>query len=263
METADLIPNIKRDYILNLAKSGERLDSRGFQDYRKIELETGVIENAEGSARIRLGGTKVIVGIKIETGEPYPDIPDRGVMITSTELIPMASPTFEAGPPRENAIELSRVVDRGIRESEAIEVEKLCIREGELVRLIFVDIHIMDYDGNLFDAAGVAAMAALMNTKMKDLDEEGNLTGELIDLPLRKVAVPCTFAKIGEFLLLDPSLDEERACDSRLTIATEDDGNICAIQKGKAGSFSMKEILEAVKISKLKGAELRALLKSV
>ena len=95
----------------------------------------------------------------MDLGEPYPDTPESGVMTTAAEMIPMASPDFEAGPPRENAIELSRVVDRGIRESEVIEVEKLCIVPDEKIWMIFIDIHIIDYDGNLFDTASLAALS--------------------------------------------------------------------------------------------------------
>ena len=77
------------------------------------------------------------------------------------ELIPLASPDFESGPPREKAIELARVVDRGIRESETIDMAKLCITPEEKVWIVFIDVHVLDYDGNLFDACSLAASAAL------------------------------------------------------------------------------------------------------
>ena len=156
-----VVPIIKRDYIYKLAEQGKRIDGRGFDEYRKIEIETGIITKAEGSARVKIGNTQVMAGVKMDVGEPYSDSPDSGVMTTAAELIPMASPDFESGPPRENAIELARVVDRGIRESGIIEVDKLCIEPGEKVWIVFIDLHILDYDGNLFDAASLAALAAL------------------------------------------------------------------------------------------------------
>ena len=146
---------IKKDYIIKLAKSGKRADDRKFDEFRKIEIETDIIKKAEGSAKVRIGNTQVIAGIKMDVGEPYPDTPDSGVMTTAAELIPMASPDFESGPPDEESIELARVVDRGIRESEVIDVDKLCIVPGEKVWMVFIDIHILDYDGNLFDAAAL------------------------------------------------------------------------------------------------------------
>lgn len=158
-----ITPSIKRDYLSKLAEQGKRADGRTFNEFRKIEIETGLISKAEGSARVKIGNTQVVAGIKILIGTPYPDTPDSGVMTTAAELIPMASPDFEAGPPREKAIELARVVDRGIRESKIIEVDKLCLEPGEAIWMVFIDIHIIDFDGNLFDASSLAALAALHN----------------------------------------------------------------------------------------------------
>jgi exosome complex component RRP42 len=258
---SEILPLIKKQYLITLAKEGKREGGRGLDEYRSIEIEVNVVDKAEGSSLVSLGGTKVMAGVKTDVGEPYPDTPDAGVMITGAELIPMASPQFEAGPPREDAVELARVVDRGIRESEALDTKALCVKEGELVRLVFVDLHVLDYDGNLIDACGIAAMSALATSKMPVLQEDGTPTEEYIDLPVKDIAVPCTFAKLDDVILLDPSLDEEKALDSRLTIATDQEERICAMQKGEIGGFTLSEIMWAVKLSKAKGKEIRALIK--
>ncbi|MHC1605085.1 MAG: exosome complex protein Rrp42 [Candidatus Methanofastidiosia archaeon] len=257
----DAISNIKREYILNLALQDKRGDGRALSEYRKINIIPNYVKKAEGSAYVEMGATKVIVGVKYDVGTPFPDIPNQGVLTTSVELPPMASPEFEAGPPREAAIELARVVDRGIRESKTIDTEKLCIKHGELVRIVFVDIQVLDQDGNLIDASGIAAITALLCAKMPKIDEEGNPTEEMEQLPVGKVPIPCTFAKIGGKLLIDPQLDEENIMDSRITITTDDDGNIVAMQKGEGGSFKLEEIMEAVKISKTEGQKIRDMIK--
>lgn len=192
-----IIPAIKKDYITKLAEQGKRVDGRTFNQYRTIEIETKVVNKAEGSARIKIGNTQVLVGIKMDLGEPFPDTPDCGVLSTAAEFVPLASPDFESGPPREDAIELARVVDRGVRESEVVDIKKLVITPGEKVWIVFIDIHILDYDGNLFDAASLGALAALSTTKMpilrflqsgalekKDLETWYNRTSikEIIDL---------------------------------------------------------------------------------
>ncbi len=260
---SDILPLVKKQHLINLAREGRREDGRGLDEYRPIEIEVNIVDKAEGSAFVSLGGTKILAGIKTDVGEPYPDTPDDGVMITGAELIPMASPEFEAGPPREDAVELARVVDRGIRESQALDTKALCVKPKELVRLVFVDLHILDYDGNLIDACGIAAMAALASTKMPVLNEDGTPTEEYVDLPIKDFAVPCTFVKLEDVLLLDPSLDEERALDTRLTVATDQDQNVCAMQKGDVGGFTLEEIMWAVRLSKVKGEEIRALAKEV
>ncbi|HEC95126.1 MAG TPA: exosome complex protein Rrp42, partial [Thermoplasmatales archaeon] len=161
-----LISSLKKDYLNKLAQQNKRIDGRAFNEYRKITIEAGLVRKAEGSARVKIGNTQVLTGVKLDVGEPYPDSPESGVLTTSAELIPLASPDFEAGPPREDAIELARVVDRGVRESEVIDLEKLCIEPGEKVWIVFVDIHVLDYDGNLFDASSLAALAALATARV-------------------------------------------------------------------------------------------------
>jgi len=259
---SSVLSEIKKDYMKSLLKTGKREDGRGFDDMRALKIELGMANKAEGSCFVQMGDTKVIAGVKCETGAPFPDTPNQGVFTTNTELIPMASPDFEAGPPREDSIELARIVDRGIRESGAIDFEKLVIKEGELVRVLFVDIHIMDHNGNLIDACGLAAIGALYNTKMPALDEEGmKIEGEFVPLPMKKIPIPCTFAKIADSIIYDPSLEEENVMDSRITATTEDNGNISAMQKGDVGSFKKEEILDIVRRSKVKGDEIRSLLK--
>jgi exosome complex component RRP42 len=247
----DVMAGIMRDHILNLLKEGKRIDGRGLEDYRDLDIKVNVIEKAEGSAWVKLGNTQVLVGIKVDVGEPFPDLPDKGVITTNVELVPLASPNFEPGPPDENAIELARVVDRGIRESQAVELEKLVIVPGKLVRVVFVDVHVLDHDGNLLDASGIGAIAALLSAKIPKVsynEETGEVEflEEREPLPVKRIPIPVTFAKIGGSMLVDPNFDEERVMDGRITITTDENGMIPAVQKGEAGSFKLEEVMYAV-----------------
>ncbi len=246
--------SIKRDFLEKLAKENKRADGRAFDEFRDIEIEVGLISKAEGSAKVKIGNTQIIAGIKMDVGEPYPDTPNSGVMTTAAELIPMASPNFEAGPPREDAIELARVVDRGIRESEIIDVEKLCISPEEKVWIVFIDIHVLDYDGNLFDAASLAALAALMTTTVP---AERFEVGEDHSLPIKEPPISCTSIKFNDAIIMDPSLDEELIAEARLTVATDTEGNIRAMQKGLNGSFTVDEIKKVIKASVDNGKKIR------
>lgn len=249
-----IVPVIKRDYICKLAQQGKRVDGRRFDEYRKISIETHVVNKAEGSARVKIGNTQVLAGVKMDVGEPYPDSPESGVLTTAAELIPLASPDFESGPPQEDAIELARVVDRGVRESEVIELDKLCIESGEKVWIIFLDIHILDYDGNLFDAASLASLAAISTATVPATRFE---MGENYPLPIREPPISCTSVKFDNFVVIDPSLDEEEIADVRLTVATDNNGDIRAMQKGLTGSFTKEEIQKVIKASLDNGREIR------
>jgi len=260
--TSPVVARVKQKRIAQLVSLGKRLDERGLTDYREAQVEIGVVEKAEGSARVRLGKTEVLVGIKIEIGEPFADVPNKGVLTVNAELVPLASPTFESGPPNENAIELARVVDRGIRESEVIDLEKLCIEPRKKVFIVFVDVYVLNYDGNLIDASALAALAALLNTKMFNYevkDGEVKIKPGYKPLPIRNYPVAVTFAKINDKLVVDPWLEEEQVMEARITMTFEKDEKICALQKGGNGYFTIQQILEAAQVARQKAAELRKL----
>src|SRR3989338_10669378 len=126
------VSNLTKEVLKKLFQKGQRFDGRSLLDIREIKVETGISNKAEGSARVTLGKTEVLVGVKLQLGEPYPDSKDKGNLMVSGDLLPLASPRFESGPPGFNAIELPRLVDRAIRESGMIDFKKLVIT-GEKV----------------------------------------------------------------------------------------------------------------------------------
>jgi exosome complex component RRP42 len=261
---SSLVAKVRQRQLTQLIDTGKRLDGRTLTDYREIKVEQGLIEKAEGSAQVFLGKTQILVGIKVETGEPFPDTPNEGVMTVNAELVPLASPTFETGPPDETSIELARIVDRGIRESKAVDNEKLCIEPGKKVFVVFVDVYVLNHDGNLIDAAALAAVSALLNTKMPNYeikDGEVKTKQGYTPLPMKAHPITITIGKINDKLIMDPGAEEEQVMDARITMAVNDEGNICAVQKGLSGYFTPQQIIEASKLAREKAAELRKILK--
>ena len=252
-----IISEIRKNHILELLKNGKRTDGRGPADVRDISVETGVVESADGSAIAKFGDTEVIVGVKIIPGTPFADTPGKGVLTTGAELIPMAHPLFESGPPGEDAIELARVVDRGVRESGMVDVDKLCIKAGEEVWMCFIDIYALNYDGNLFDATNLATVAALKTAKVP-AKQYGK--GDDYPLPTTCIPISVTAAKIGNTLILDPNFDEEQISSARLTITTDDDGNYRAMQKGGQGSISLNELTQCLDMSRDVGKRIRKII---
>lgn len=251
----DVVADLKRDHIAKLLDKGMRTDGRKFDEMRPLKVETNFIGSAEGSARVRLGSTEVVVGVKLILGEPFADTPNTGVLTTNAELIPMASNTFESGPPDQESIEVARVIDRGIREGHAVDLAKLCIEPGKQVWIMFVDVHVLDYDGNLFDAANIGANAAF-KTAIVPAKRAGK--GEDYPLPVLHQPISITAVKIDGKILIDPTHDEERVADARFTVATLETGNLCAMQKGLNGSFTVDEIHKIVNMSRKIGDEVRA-----
>src|SRR5882672_8732248 len=108
----EFVAALKKDYIHDLALKEQRVDGRKPDQPRALIITPNAIGTADGSAMVQLGNTRVIVGVKVATGSPFSDRPRDGVIITNAELIPLASPQFESGPPSQASIEVARVVDR-------------------------------------------------------------------------------------------------------------------------------------------------------
>lgn len=253
-----MITEIDKNHIRKIIKKGKRVDERKFDEFRDIEIKTSYLNNAEGSALVKLGKTKVLVGIKMELGEPFPDTPDEGVLMVGAELSPISSPEYESGPPREHAIELARVIDRGIRESGAIDLKKLCIEEGEKVWMVSVDIQTLNDEGNLMDASGIGAIAALLGTKIPKIEEDEIKRGEYSGkLEIKEIPIPCTVVKINGELLVDPGFEEGNSTQGKITITTIEGEKMCAIQKSCVGGFTPKEIYKAIDISMEQSKEIR------
>jgi len=250
----NVISEIKKDFIYNLLLKGERIDGRTFDQYREISIQRDVIRKAEGSALVKLGSSQVLVGVKMQPGEPFQDTPNKGVIITNAELVPLASPSFEPGPPNEVGIELARLVDRGVRESKAVDLEALCIVPGKQVWIIFIDVHVLDDCGNILDAASLGAIAALLSTKVPAARYG---LGEDYILPIRDLPIATTAIEFNDVLMFDPGVDEEAIANTRLTILSTMNGNICGSQKSGTGMLKPEQIYRIIDIACEKAKEIR------
>ncbi|MEZ0290242.1 MAG: exosome complex protein Rrp42 [Sulfolobales archaeon] len=253
-----IVPKIRKNAILTLLSKGSRIDDRGFEDPREISFRTQLIPNANGSAYVELGGTKVLVGIKLEIGSPFPDTPGEGNLIVNAEFLPHASPVFEPGPPDERAIELARIIDRSLRDIRAVDLGKLVLIPGRKVWNLFIDIYIVDYDGNVIDASSLATQLALSTARIPKAKTD-QTTGEIVlskeeydPVPLVKRVVTASIAKITDestgarYYLSDPSLEEEMISDTLITIAYSEDGLIAGIQKSGIQSIHQEDIQRVI-----------------
>ena len=261
MASHSVIDELKKAQILELLEQGTRVDGRALDETREISIEINAIPKANGSAKVRLGDTEVICGIKIQPDRPFPDMGDKGIFICTAELLPLSHPTVETGPPQPHVIELARVVDRGIRESHMVDVSQLVIEKDKSVVGVFADNVVVDYDGNLFDACSYATTAALLTAKTPKwsmVDDKPTLVeGEESPLSTTTIPVSVTMGKIGNYIIVDPNGDEWDSMDARITITSDSDGNICALQKGGSDGFTQDEIVQCGEISVRVGSKIR------
>lgn len=261
--------NLTIETLKKMFLEGKRFDGRGLFDHRDISVTLNISNKAEGSAGVKIGKTEVLVGIKLGLGEPYPDSPDKGNLVCSGDLLPLASPRFEMGPPDFCGIELPRLVDRAVRESHMIDLEKLAIEKGEKVWTVFIDIYPINDDGNLIDASTIAAVIALKNTMVPELNKDGKIDYEkkpTKNLPLAKDISPISFSffKLGNSIIIDPTREEEEACEARVTFGLsmmKGKHMINSCQKNGTTPFTQEEIGKIMDILPKKFDELNEKLK--
>lgn len=263
----NIISEVSKEKIFDLLNHEKRIDDRSFTQYRDIHVETDYIKKADGSALISIGGTTVLAGVKAQISTPFSNSPDKGIIITNTELLAIASRQFEYGPPNKFAVEISRVVDRAIREAPLLDLEKLCIIEGTKAWKLHIDIYILDFDGNLMDATCLAAVSALLTTRIpsvKFVNDELTLDSEhLTSLPVKNRSVLCTVVKINDQLIVDPLYVEETLMDASLSVGFREDGTLCALQKCGLDIMSVQEVMESMKIAFNSSRELFSVLDKI
>lgn len=75
-----VLSDAEKVYVVHGVQDDLRTDGRGCEDYRWIELETDVVSNTTGSARVKIGHTDVLVGVKAEMSTPKLDRPCEGYL---------------------------------------------------------------------------------------------------------------------------------------------------------------------------------------
>ena len=258
--TIPIVPKLLRAHLDDLAENNARIDGRSQWEGRNLEIEHSILPRAEGSARVRMGDTIVLAGVKFQIMQPYPDRPNQGGLMCSADVRPIAGRNWEAGPPSPEAIELGRVVDRGIRESGCIDVDSLCIIPGEKAWQVILDLFAISDDGNLFDAFALAGIAALRNAIVP---AERFEVGEDYPLSVSKTPIMCSYHKVGGRFVYDACSREELGGDERIHITLGDDDNVHSLQKGLKGIFSPEEFAEIMTNAQERTKELREIVDSM
>lgn len=256
-----VVPKYRRDLIVSAIKRGERVDGRRFDEFRRINVELNTVNKAEGSAMVKLGNTIVITGVKAEIGAPFPDTPNEGALQVHAEFVPLASPVFEPGPPDENAIEVARVIDRGIRESGFLKLGELVITPEKRIWVIYVDLYLVDHDGNVIDAGVISSVLALRTARLPKIETLGDkiiLNHEVREtpIPLGDNIVSVSLGILEDYVIVDPTLDEESILDSKLTFIISKNGNIVGLQKSGMKGINLKTFEQAVETALRKAGEL-------
>ncbi|KAM8772390.1 exosome complex component RRP45 [Acanthopagrus schlegelii] len=260
------LANCERDFLLKAIEEKKRLDGRQTYDYRKMKITFGT---DYGCCFVELGKTRVMAQVSCELVAPKESRPNEGIMFFNIELSPMASPTFEQGRQSELSVKLNRQLERCLRNSKCIDTESLCVVSGEKVWQIRVDVHMLNHDGNLMDAASIAAITALCHFRRPDVGIQGDEVTvyspeERDPIPLSiyhmPISVSFSFFQQGTYLLVDPCEREERVMDGLLMIAMNKHREICSIQSSGGIMLLKEQVMRCSKIASVKVSEITELI---
>lgn len=261
----------EREFIKQALQEQIRLDGRAFDAFRKLELtfgdEYGVADVQLGKTRcVRLAAqiifkltyTRVIARISVDVVTPAPERKFDGVFQIVTEFSPMASPAFEIGRPTDAEVILSRILEKAIRRSNALDTESLCIIAGQKCFALRADVHIIDHDGGLIDASCIAVMAALQHFRRPDVQVEGEKAivlsvREREPIPLsilhQPLCVTFSYFEEGEIYLVDANVAEEQVRQGQVIITMNKHGEICQIAKYGGATVDPLALLSCTNIA--------------
>ncbi|XP_036985775.1 exosome complex component RRP45 [Artibeus jamaicensis] len=260
------LSNCERRFLLRAIEEKKRLDGRQTYDYRSIKISFGT---DYGCCIVELGKTRVLGQVSCELVSPKLNRATEGILFFNLELSQMAAPAFEPGRQSDLLVKLNRLLERCLRNSKCIDTESLCVVAGEKVWQIRVDLHLLNHDGNIIDAASIAAIVALCHFRRPDVSVQGDevtlYTPEERDpVPLSvhhmPICVSFAFFQQGTFLLVDPSEREERVMDGLLVIAMNKHREICTLQSSGGIMLLNEQVLRCSKIAGVKVAEITELI---
>uniref|UniRef100_A0A8C9P2A9 Exosome complex component RRP45 n=1 Tax=Spermophilus dauricus TaxID=99837 RepID=A0A8C9P2A9_SPEDA len=222
-----------------------------------------------GCCVVELGKTRVLGQVSCELVSPKLNRATEGILFFNLELSQMAAPAFEPGRQSDLLVKLNRLLERCLRNSKCIDTESLCVVAGEKVWQIRVDLHLLNHDGNIIDAASIAAIVALCHFRRPDVSVQGDevtlyAPEERDPVPLSihhmPICVSFAFFQQGMYLLVDPNEREERVMDGLLVIAMNKHREICTIQSSGGIMLLKDQVLRCSKIAGVKVAEITELI---
>ena len=118
----------------------------------------------------------------------------------------------------------------------------------------------------MFDACSYASTAAILSCKIPKWEIKDAVPvlveGEESEPPITTIPTSVTMARIGEHIIVDPNAEEWACMDARITITTNSDGNICALQKGGSQGFSVEQLVKCSEIAVTIGVKIREIIKN-
>ncbi|KAL5467333.1 hypothetical protein EMCRGX_G031546 [Ephydatia muelleri] len=247
----------EREYIVSGVNEDFRTDGRSCKDYRHFTLETGVVSNTSGSARIKLDRTCVVVGVKAELGVPTLAKPSEGRIEFSVDCCALATPEFEGREGEELGSHLAHELLKAYSNSGCLDLSSLAVIPGQQCWVLYVDALVLEWGGGgVLESLSVAVVAALKVTRIprliisgegEDMEfEVSDNPHDVVKLDVKGAPVIITLSQIGNHFLVDASMQEELCASARLFVAINSSQNIVSISKDGFGGLLYNKLQDVI-----------------
>lgn len=219
-----------------------RVDGRKNDELRPVKIIKDFIPQAEGSALIELGNTKVICTATIENKVPYfLEGSGQGWVTAEYAMIPRAThqrSKRERGKVGGRTQEIQRLIGRSLR----------CIVDMDKIPeiSILIDTDVISADGGTRTASITGAYIALYQALRKMVEE-----GTISEVPINDSLAATSVGIVKGNILLDLNYSEDSKAEIDMNVVMTGKGEFVEIQAtGEKKSFSGKELNELINMAK-------------
>ena len=257
-----LIPNINKTYLQELFSNNnedsiKRPDDRSIKEYRQISINHKT-SSYNSPIQVTIGNTIIFSQINAKLAQPRSDRPSEGIIsfqVDTHHLKPAADFTSSNEALNEFRISINNILEKCLKESHALDTNILCVVPGKIVWKIILDISVIKNDGNIFDAAVIAALSTWLTYKIPFFRvKEGELYYDSF-INLTTIHMPICVTH-GIFLkkdknekvifVLDNTLEEESVMSGNASICANIFGEISYMQMNTEAQISLGEMEELI-----------------
>ena len=209
---------------------------RGPDELRPVTVERGLMKFAEGSCRIDVGDTQVLVSATVENRVP-PFLVDsgKGWLTAEYAMLPRATSSrsvreVQRGRPSGRSSEIQRLIGRSLR--AAVDLRLL----GE--RTLVLDCDVLQADGGTRTAAVTGAYIAAVDALGRLF-----LSGDLDRWPVIEQIAAVSVGIVGDQPLLDLDAGEDQTADVDMNVVASAGGTLVEVQgTGERRSYTRDEL---------------------
>ena len=266
-----------KEFLKSTLVKGLREDGRGLLELRALQI---IFNFENDGVEVCNGDTRVYAKIKSEIVEPKSERPNEGFLTFRLNLQILGESTQDKTNSKASlfATEVEKMLERSIKGSKAFDCDSLCVQAGKFVWDIVVELTIINNDGNIIDTINYATIIALTRYKKPFVGIENNVVRIYSPsekatqfLSIHFLPIMLTFGVYNgekqddrdenDYILLDPTRNEEEIINGRITITMNIYKDILAIHMPGGATVKPNLVSELTRFCGIKSTEITKMLR--